>query len=373
MERIPFNSPSIGDREVSYVADSVPHCASELADDYRLRFEQAFADHLQVRHAIAVSSRSAAIHVALAALEIGVGQEVIVPELLPSSSVLPLKYLGATPVFADVDPQSWCLSAESFRQSITPRTKAVLAVDLYGQLPEIHRIRAIARARGIAVLEDATDAFGSEFLNRHAGTLGDVGVFGFTRSETLTSGEGGRIVTDCDRLARSIRNSLEQAGFDYHLTPMQAALGAAQLERSNDLIAQKRAIAHWYRQALNSIPGIYFAETAAHSQTTNSEVTVLIESAEERYGSAICRELAMVGIECRPAHQPASSLEAWAESPQARVARSRNHVSYQIGPRAVSLPSGTNLSRSQVERVAANLCRIIGQLSSSAPPTRLAA
>jgi perosamine synthetase len=373
MERIPFCSPSIGDREVAYVADSVPHCAMDSVDDYQYRFERAFADQLPVRHAIAVSSRTAAIHVALAALEIGPGHEVIVPELLPPSSVLPLKYLGATPVFADVESQSWCLSADSFRQSITPRTKAVLAVDLYGQLPEFHRIRAIAHARGIAVIEDATAAFGSEFLNRRAGTLGDVGVFGLDRAETLTSGEGGMIVTNCDQLARSIRGTLEQSGFDYHLTPMQAALGIAQLERTGELIAQKREIAEWYRQALGRVPEIHFAETASYAQTTHSEVAVLIESTEPRCGHTICRELTMAGIECRPAHQPASSLEIWANSPQARVARSRNRVGYQIGPHAVSLPSGTNLSRRQVEVVAESLRRIVGRTSSNTLPTRLAA
>jgi perosamine synthetase len=373
MERIPFYSPSIGDREAAHVADSVPHCAGELADDDRLRFERAFAEQLRVRHAIAVSSRSAAIHVALSALGVDAGHEVIVPELLPPSSVMPLKYLGATPVFADIDSQSWCLSAESFRQSITTRTKAVLAVDLYGQLPEIHRIRAIAHTRGIAVIEDATDAFGSEFLSRQAGTLGDVGVFGFDRAETLTSGEGGMIVTDCDRLAGSIRGSLEQAGFDYHLTPMQAALGFAQLERAEDLIARKRAIARWYRQALESASTIHFAESASYAHSTHGEVAVLIDAGEERCGSTICRELESAGIECRPAHQPASSLKAWTASPQARVARSRNRVSYQIGPHAVSLPSGTNLTRGQVERVAATLLQIVGVPSGQSPSVRLAA
>src|SRR5262249_37298251 len=126
----------------------------------------------------------------------GLGDEVIVPDVTWIASAAPVSYVGATPVFADIDPQTWCLSADAFKQSITPRTKAVIPVDLYGNLPEMHRIRAVAHAHGIAVIEDAAEAIGSEYHGRRAGSLGDVGVFSFHGSKTMTTGEGGMLVTD---------------------------------------------------------------------------------------------------------------------------------------------------------------------------------
>ena len=369
MERIPFCSPSISQREVQCVAESVPQCTDDTAGDFQHHFEHSFANYIGARHAIAVSSRGAAVHVALAALGVGPGHEVIVPDILPATSLLPLRFLGATPVFVDIDPNSWCLSAESFKQAITPRTKVVMPVDLYGNIPEMHRIRAIARARGIVVVEDASDAVGGTYLGRRAGSLGDVGLFGFDRAETLTSGEGGMVVTDCDRLANNVRQSLEDAGFDYHLSPMQAALGAAQLERIDDLVARKRQVAAWYRQALGGVNNFTMCSTTLSASCVPSEFTLILD----RESESVIQGLSLCGIEARRMPAPASSLSTYASSPQARVARSRNRVSYQISPCGISLPSGTNLTRRQVEDVAGALVGLIARHTDGQPQTRKAA
>lgn len=373
MERIPFCSPSISERDVQYVADSVPHCATIYADEFQHRFEDAFAEYLGVRHAFAVSSRTAAIHVALAALGVRAGHEVIVPDVLPASSLMPVRYLAATTVFADIDQRSWCLSADSFRQSITPRTRAVMPVDLHGAIPEMHRIRAIARARGIAIVEDASDAVGGEFLGRRAGSLGDVGVFGFDRTETLTTVEGGMVVTNCDRLAAAVEESLCKSGFDYSITPMQAALAVAQLERIDDLVARKRQIETWYRQALANVRGITFTESTPGSQCVPSEVNIVIDPAVVPTNEIIVEELGLRGIECRPMFPPASSLAAYADSIQARVARGRNRVSYAVSPCGVSLPSGTNLARREIEDVVVVLRDVIERHSTPRPLLKRAA
>ena len=373
MEWIPFCSPSISERDTQYVADSLAHCTGQLANDFQHRFERSLADYLGVRHAIAVSSRTAATHVALAALGVGPGHEVIVPDVMPASSLWPLRYLGATPVFADINPDSWCLSADSFKQSITPRTKAVMPIDLYGNIPEMHRIRAIAHARGIAILEDASDALGGEYLGRRAGSLGDVAVFGFDRVETLTAGEGGMVVTNCDRLASNIGLSLGDAGFDYRISPMQAALGVAQLERIDDLASRKRQITGWYRQALGEVASLKFSVPTSGSTCLPSEVTVVFDASTRLTSAMVVDEAAQRGIECKPMFRPASSLDAYGGSLQARVAQSRNRVSYELSQRAVSLPSGSHLSRRQMEKVAAEVYSLVARDRGVRPHRQIAA
>lgn len=196
MDRIPIAGPWITQKEIDFVADAVGRAWYQDAGIYHQRFEKAFADYLGVKYAMALPSCTAAIHLALLALGVGPGDEVIVPEITWIATSAPITYVGATPVFADIDPTTWCLSAASLEACITPRTKAVIPVDLYGGVPDWGAIARIAAARGIAVIEDAAEAIGSEFRGRKAGSFGDAGVFSFHGSKTLTTGEGGLLATN---------------------------------------------------------------------------------------------------------------------------------------------------------------------------------
>jgi perosamine synthetase len=266
-------------------------------------------------------------------------------------------------VFVDIDRDSWCLSVDSFKQAITPRTKAVLAIDLYGNMPEMHRVRAVARARGIAIVEDASDALGGEYFARRAGSLGDVGVFGFHRSETITSGEGGMVVTSCDQIGNKIREYLADAGFEHHISPMQAALGLAQLERIDELVDRKRRVIDWYVKALGGVPHVETSRAPLASSCVPSEFTVITHLAND----VMVRELSNRGIECTPMYCPASSLNEFSNTLQAQVARSRNRVSYKLSRYGVSLPSGTNLTHGQVAAVAAAVRRLVMRQSQERP------
>jgi perosamine synthetase len=359
MERIPFCSPSINAHDVQHVAESVSHCSSDHAGDYQHRFERNFADFLGVRFAHAVSSRSAATHVAFAALGISAGDEVIVPDLAPLASLLPLRYLGAVPVFVDVAPQTMCISVESFKKALTPRTKAVMAVDLFGAMAEMHRLRAIARIHGIAIVEDASDALGGEYLGRNAGSLGDIGIFGFDRTETLTSAEGGMVVTNCEQTVVGIQESIQSTGFDYHISPMQAALGVSQLERIKNLIERKRQIEARYQQALKGLKGVQFTSTSHGSTRVANEVTVSIEPHADFTTEQLFDQLAGQGVECRMMLAPASSHAIYDDLLQARVARSRNRVSYALGRQVLSLPSGTNLTDREIDNVSQILRAVV--------------
>ena len=194
MERIPVSGPWITQKEIDYVTNAVTNAWYANANIYNERFEKAFAEYIGVKFAISLPSCTSAIHLSLLSLGVGAGDEVIVPDLTWIATSAPISYVGASPVFADVDEKTWCLSAESFEQLIGPKTKAIIPVDLYGGTPDMDNICEVAQRHGIAVIEDAAEAIGSEYKGRKAGSFGDTGVFSFHGSKTLVTGEGGMLL-----------------------------------------------------------------------------------------------------------------------------------------------------------------------------------
>ena len=269
MEHIPVAGPWITQKEIDYVADAATHAWYENANMYHVRFENAFSHYIGTKYAMALPSCTSAIHLSLLSLGIGKGDEVIVPDLTWIATAAPITYVGATPVFADCDEKTWCISSDAFQECITPRTKAVIPVDLYGNMPEMNAIRDIAHDHGIAIIEDAAEAIGSEYHGKRSGSFGDTGVFSFHGSKTMTTGEGGMLVTDrrdlydrCLTLRDHGRAPGEkmfwnaEVGYKYKMSSMQAALGLAQLERIDELVERKRQIFRYYQENLQSIEGI---------------------------------------------------------------------------------------------------------------------
>ena len=187
-------------RQPGHAAEAARTAWYGNANAFNDRFEKAFAAYVGTRYAVSLPSCTSAIHLALHALGVGPGDEVVVPEITWIASSAPITYLDATPVFADVDRRTWCLDAASFEACITPRTKAVIPVDLYGGMPDMDAILAVAKRHDIAVVEDAAEAIGSEYRGRRAGAFGAASTFSFHGSKTLTTGEGGMLVTDDDAL-----------------------------------------------------------------------------------------------------------------------------------------------------------------------------
>src|SRR2546421_625820 len=269
MERIPVAGPSITQKEIDYVTDAVTNAWYGNANVYHERFEKAFADYLGLTYAVALPSCTSAIHLSLLALGVGPGDEVIVPDATWIASAAPITYVGATPVFADIDEKTWCLSAQSFEECITAKTKAVIPVDLYGNMPDMDVILEVAQRDRIAIIEDAAEAVGAEYKGRKAGSFGDAGAFSFHGSKTLTTGEGGMLVTDREDIylrALFLRDHGRKPGdnsfwnteiaYKYKMSSMQAALGLAQLERIDELIERKREIFRWYKEELSDIEGL---------------------------------------------------------------------------------------------------------------------
>ena len=364
MDRISVSGPWITQKEIDYVTDAVTKAWYGNANMYHARFEKAFADYVGMRFAISLPSCTSAIHLSLAALSIGTGDEVIVPEITWIASAAPVTYVGATPVFADVDPDSWCLSAESFEACITPKTMAVIPVDLYGNMPEMDAILDVAKRHSVAVIEDAAQAIGAEYKGKKAGSFGVSGTFSFHGSKTMTTGEGGMLVTDCEKLfkrAMVLRDHGRPPGdtmfcntdvaFKYKMSSMQAALGLGQIERIDELIFRKRLIFSWYQERLKDVEGVTLNAEAQDVKNTYWMVSVIIDSKLGLEKERLMRLLAEKNIDNRPFFRPLSSIPAYEDSEQADLARRRNHVSYRIAPFGVNLPSGLNLDEEKVDYV----------------------
>jgi perosamine synthetase len=368
MERIPIAGPSITQREIDAVASAAATAWYGGANVFQQRFEESFARFIGRRFAIALPSCTSAIHLALLAIGVRGNDEVVIPDATWIASSAPVSYVGATPVFADIDQTTWCLSAESFERAITPQTRALIAVNLYGGMPDYDRILEIAARHRIVVIEDAAESVGSVYRGHRAGSLGLASVFSFHGSKTLTTGEGGMLLTDDETLYRRCRVLADhgrrpqdrafwnaEIGQKYKMSGLQAALGLAQLERIDELVARKREIFAWYRRSLADAPLITL--NAEPSGVLNSYwmVTAVIDRrlgwTKERLGAALAQD----GIDTRPFFYPLSSLPAYADTPHAAVAAERNRVAYDIAPRAINLPSALNLTPEQVEFVCRRL------------------
>lgn len=373
MERIPISGPWITQKEIDYVADAVAKAWYQNANIYNERFEKAFAEYVGVKFAISLPTCTSAIHLSLLSLGVGAGDEVIVPDLTWIASAAPATYVGATLVFADVDERTWCLSARSFEQLISPKTKAVIPVDLYGGMPDMDRIREVASQHGISVIEDAAEAIGSEYMGRKAGSFGDTGVFSFHGSKPLTTFEGGMLVTDReDAYHRSLflGNHGRSRGkkmfwntevaYKYKMTSMQAALGLAQLERVDEILERKRQIFNWYAERFANVEGITLNYEAPDTKNTYWMVTVILDRKFGLEKEDVMSSMSEKGIDCRPVFYPLSSLPAYQNLEQAKLAQRRNKNAYKISPYGFNLPCGLNMTEEKVDYVCNVLKSILG-------------
>jgi perosamine synthetase len=366
--RIPIAGPWITEKEIQYVSDAVSNGWYANAAKYQSDFEQAFAAFTGRRYAIALPSCTAGLHLALMALGIGPGDEVIVPDVTWIATSAPVSYVGATPIFADFDAFSWCITAETIKVVLTPRTKAVILVDLYGNMPDLDPILELCRAHNVAVIEDAAEAVGATYKGRPAGSFGTFSAFSFHGSKTLTTGEGGILLLDdeaaywhCLKLRDHGRDPGDimfwnrMIGHKYRMSSMQAALGMAQLERLPELIARKRAIFDWYRRDLGNVAGIRLNGEAADVFNVYWMVTVVLDPKLGWTKEKLVPSLRAHHIDCRPFFYPLSMQPAYQSFSTAVAARERNLVSYALSPYGINLPSALSLTEDQVAFVVSKL------------------
>lgn len=374
-ERIPVAGPWVTEREVAHVTEAATEGWYERAGFYVEQFERAFAEYLGVKHAIAVPHCTSAIHLALASLGIGPGDEVIVPDITWIASAAPAHYVGARLVFADVDETTWCLSTDSVRECLSDRTKAIIPVGLYGLMPDMAALRQVAHEHGLHIIEDAAQTLGSRYQGKPAGTFGDAGVFSFHGTKLITTGEGGMLVTDDDHLFEraqvlrdhgrtkvNFRNFYNtEVAFKYRMSSLQAAFGFAQLERIEELIARKREIFGWYRARLADVSGLRLNPEPPGYFNTYWMTTIVLDAKWGLGSQELMAAFAEKAIDTRPFFHPLSSLPAFSETAEATAAEKRNKVAYALSPRGLNLPSAMRITEPQVDRVCSVLRGIIGQ------------
>lgn len=357
MAKIHYTKPSITELEIAYATDAVTHGWGERCYEYIHRFEKGFEQHLGVKHTIATSSCTGAMHMGLAALGVGPGDEVILGDTNWIASAAPVTYLGARPVFVDVLPDSWCLDPAKVEAAVTPRTKAIIAVHLYGNLCDMDALLAIGSEYGIPVVEDAAEALGSQWRGKRAGSMGAFGTFSFHGTKTMTTGEGGMFVTQDTALYETVltlsnhgraRGQTKQfwpdrVGFKYKISNVQAAIGCAQLERLGDLIAAKRRVFKYYEQAFAGLPLRMNPEPEG---TVNGfwMPSIVVDTGKPFDREAVLAAFKADNIDGRVFFWPLSMLPMFAEQPE-------NRVSYGLFERALNLPTYHDLAEAEMDRV----------------------
>lgn len=374
LPNIPVAGPWVTEREVEYVAEAARSAWFSNHYEFNRRFEEAFAAWIGVKYAVSLPHCTAAIHLSLVAAGIGPGDEVIVPDVTWIASVAPVTYVGATPIFADIRPDTWCIDPASVEKAITERTKAIIGVDLYGSMADWAELRRIADQHNLFLLEDAAEALGSEYGGRKAGALGDTGVFSFHGSKTLTTGEGGMLVTNDDHLHSRIMTLRDhgrppgdklflnnEVGFKYKMSALQAAFGLAQIERVDELIARKRDIFSWYATELSGLSGVTLN---AEPQGTRNSYWMVTAVVDPRFGLdkfALMEAFRAENIDTRPFFSPLSSLPAFSAYPQSSAHMPSTPAGERIAKYGINLPSGYNMTPELVNRVS-NVLRAILKL-----------
>lgn len=355
--RIFYTKPSITELEVRYATDAAANGWGEKCYEYINRFEELFKEHLEINYAIATSSCTGALHMGMAALGIGPGDEVILADTNWIATAAPIVHLGAKPVFVDILKDSWCLDPGLVEQAITPRTKAIVAVHLYGNLCDMDSLLAIGHKHGIPIIEDAAEAIGSIYHGKRAGSMGKFGAFSFHGTKTLTTGEGGMFVTNDPALYEYVlmlsnhgraRGQTKQfwpdmVGFKYKMSNIQAAIGCAQMERIEELTSRKREIFEYYRNKLESFSGVTMNPTPPGTVNGVWMPTVVFGQETGVKREKLQAAFAAENVDARVFFWPLSSLPFF---------ENQNNInSSQISNRAINLPSFHDILRYEQDRV----------------------
>lgn len=355
--------PSITQKEIDYVNDALINGWNVHWGDYIKRFEKSFAEYIGVKHAMTTSSCTGALHLALVALGIGEGDEVIVPDISWVATASVVRYVGAEPVFADVKSDSWCIDPESIEERISNKTKAIIPVHLYGHPADMDAILRIAKKYDLKVVEDAAPSIGAEYKGKRTGNFGEFAGFSFQGAKLMVTGEGGMLVTNSTELYERVKHFAEHGrsssgfditdiGFKYKMSNIQAALGLAQLERVNELIEKKVQIYTWYCEGLKDVEGI-----SMNKMNTKNEKSIYWMSSivlNNDFGvtrDEIIEQLRVKQIDTRPMFPQMSSFPMFK--------RYDNKVSNHIANNGINLPSGYDRNQEEIGYICDNLKEIL--------------
>jgi perosamine synthetase len=371
-ERIAVAGPWITEREVELAAEAARTAWFANHYAFNARFEQSLASYVGVTHAVSLPHCTAALHLALAALGVGPGDEVIVPDVTWIASVAPVIYVGAEPVLVDILPDTWCLDPAAVEAAIGPRTKAIIGVDLYGSMCDWPRLAAIAERHGLALIEDAAEGLGSSLNGQRAGAFGQVSAFSFHGSKTVATGEGGMLATNDPALHRRVLTlrdhgrppgdrffQNDEFAFKYRMNAVTAALGVAQMERIDALIEKKRAIFGWYRDRLGDLNGVTLNAEPPGVENCYWMVTAIPDADFGLDKFALMAEFDKRNIDTRPFFSQLSSLPALDSRPDAKRFVSPTDKGTHPAHYGINLPSGYHVDEATADLVSRALKEIL--------------
>jgi len=353
--KYPVYQPSLSGNEKKYVMECLDSTWISSKGKFITEFEDNFSQFLGIKYSASLSNGTVALHTALLALGIGPGDEVIVPTFTYIASVNSINYTGAMPIFVDSKEDTWQLDPEDVIKKITSKTKAVMAVHLYGHTCEMDELVKICKEHNIYLIEDTAEAFGSKYNGKFAGTFGDISTFSFFGNKTITTGEGGMVSTNSKELYDLVMRLKGQGlaagkeyfhnivGYNYRMTNICAAIGCAQLENATDIITKKREIANWYNNQLNDLP-LQLHKEAKDVFHTYWMYTVMIDNAKKR--DKLRTFLKEKGVETRPSFHPVHSMPMYYQEKQ------NFPVADNLGEKGISLPSYPDLEKNDVKYVA---------------------
>jgi perosamine synthetase len=360
---IPISRPSITQKEIAYVTDAVSSGWVSSLGPYIEKFEDMFARYCGTRFAVSVSNATNGLHLALEALGVSEGDEVIIPDFTFIATANAVAYTGAIPIFVDVDPISLCIEPTRIEAAITRNTKVIMPVHIYGHASSMDEINRIAQKHNLFVIEDAAEAHGAEINNIKVGSLGTCGVFSFYGNKIITSGEGGMITTNDEQLYKKLLYLRDHAmskekkywhteiGYNYRMTNIQAALGVAQMERIDSFIEKKREIFGWYNEELGNLKRFVLNQSLPSVKNVFWMICVQILNISETERDACMVTLKEFGIDSRPFFYPMSDMPMYnfADTP----------VTHRISKIGLNLPSYYDLTKNEVIYICDSLKKIL--------------
>lgn len=378
--RRPLVAPSLAGNELRYVTDCIQSGWISSQGSYITAFEDAFRGFCDAPVSVATSSGSTALHLALTALGVGQGDEVIVPDLTFGASVSAVLHCGATPVFVDIDPIHWTISAEAAEQAISSKTRAIMPVHLYGHPCEMDSLLALADKHKLFVIEDCAEALGATYKGRAVGTMGHVGCFSFFANKIITTGEGGMVVARDPSIEQRIRTLRDHGmskerrywhlypGFNYRMTNLQAAIGVAQMERIDAFLAARRDLVAGYDSELAGIPGVSAPPRESWADAVCWLYSIVIDPKKAGLDrDRLVRLLCDRGVECRPVFLPLRGQPAFAASRHSGTFE----VSDRVSSDGLSLPTSTDMTTQDIHYIASLVREIVGSSQQSGPKSTI--
>jgi len=352
-------------KELEYVFDATLNGWDDQYGKYVDRFEHSFCEYIGSKHARSLTGGTQALLLSLDALEIGEGDEVIMPDLTYFACSDVVINLGARPVFVDVREDTWCIDVERIESAITPNTKAIMPVWLYGNAPEMDEITNIAKRHDIFVVEDACPAVGSLFNGLHAGTFGDFGCFSFHGAKIMTTGFGGMAVTDNEELDgrlhflndhgedKTLPNRFWQTevGHSCYMHNINAALGLAQLDRIEDFVLKKRQIFNWYHERLYDIEGLSMNHEQDKARTNRWLTSIVLKGKFKMDRDCLMKRLKEDGIDTRPFFYAISSFDIYEDA--------NTPMSHSLGLNGINLPSGIQRTEDEVDFISKKIIKYL--------------